>query len=101
LRLADEFCDLEGAAQTVVNAGTAGQQGLTGRSAVSALCPVYFAAGRLEFEYEGDGVPHRGPHPKQERVVSGNEVVMPDPDRDVGAEVGVGRGIRHRRLDDL
>ncbi len=89
LRLFAQFGDGQRAAQRVVDGGTAGQQRVLGVRAVLVAAPADLPAGLLEGEHELDRRVDDGPHPLQERVVAGGEVVVPDADGDVGDEVGL------------
>jgi len=57
--------------------------------AVGFALPADLAAGLLEAQHELHRGVDRGPHPVGERVVTGGEVVVPDADGHVGAEVGL------------
>lgn len=98
LRLFAALGEGERAAQGLVDGGGAGQQRVRHRGAVGLPLPADLPAGLLEPQDELDGGEDRRPHPVDERVVAGGEVVVPDADGHVGAEVGlqaaVGRLLR-------
>ena len=89
LRLFALLGDGERAAQRVVDGGAAGEQGVLGGGAVVVAPPADLAAGLLEPQHPLDGRVHGGPHPVEERVVAGGQVVVPDADGYVGDEVGL------------
>lgn len=98
LRLLALLGDGECAAQCLVDGGAAGQQCVVDGGAVGFALPADLAAGLLEPQDEFDGRVHGRPHPVDEPVVAGGEVVVPDADGHVRAEVGlqapVGRPVR-------
>ncbi len=95
LRVTDVRGQREGAAQAVVDAGVAGEQSVDVRPVRSGR-PADLSPIGLQRQDEVDGTLHRGPQRQGEGVVARHEKVMPHPDRDVRAEVGV----RARVLDD-
>src|SRR5271170_2826812 len=82
-------------ANAVENARTPGQQRL-GQRARRAARPTNFAALELQIQDEVDCGAHRRPHRGREGAVTGDQYVVPDTHRDVGAEVAVAVGV----LDD-
>src|SRR5271165_6756587 len=57
------------------------------------MCPTDFAALELQLQDEVDSGPYRRPHRGGKGVVPGDQHVVPDPDRDVSAEVAVAVGV--------
>ncbi len=94
LRLLAALGDGQRTAQRLVDRGGAGQQRVGHRGAVGLPLPADLAAGLLEPEHELDRRVDRGPHPVDERVVAGGEVVVPDADGDVRAEVALQAAVR-------
>ncbi len=97
LRLLALLGDGERAAQGVVDRRAAGEQRLARTRAVVVALPGDLPAGQLEFEDELDGRVDVRPHAVEERVVAGGQVVVPDADRHVGAEVGLASAVGARR----
>src|SRR5690606_16806114 len=89
LRFVALIGDGEGTAQRLVDRGRAGEQGVRGGRAVVVAPPADLPAGLLQPEHELHGRVHAGPHPVQEGVVAGGQVVVPDAHGDVGDEVGL------------
>ncbi len=89
LRVAHEVGQGRRAAQALVDAGAAGQQGIAGRGPAGAALPDDLPARRLQAQGELDCPAHRGPHPRHEPGVPGHQVLVPDAHGHVGGVVAL------------
>ena len=89
LRLAHEVGQRGRAAQALVDAGAAGQQGVLGWDPGRVALPDDLATWRLQAQGELDRPAHRGPHPRHEPGVPGHQVLMPHAHGHVGGVVAL------------
>ena len=95
LRVVEVVRQGQRAPQAVVDARASGQQRVGFGSGV-ASGPGDLAARQLQIEHEVDGLGDDRPHVLGEPSIAGDQHVVPDTGRDVGAEVAVAVGV----LDD-
>ncbi|SKY16425.1 Uncharacterised protein [Mycobacteroides abscessus subsp. abscessus] len=88
--------DAHRAVERLKDAGIPRDQRLVEHGAGRVIArPTEGAVGPLETQDEVDRRPHDRPHAFQEHDVTGDLVVMPHADGDVGAEIGVGAVVGH------
>mgnify|MGYP003693793953 CR=1 FL=1 len=100
LGLPDELRQRHRAAQALVDAGAAGQQGVPGRAAVGPALPGDLAAGRSAGPARTRS--RRAPlgHIRAAKAAScGDQKLVPDADRDVGDLIALGGRIGDRATD--
>src|SRR5262249_59385961 len=95
LRLAHVLSERDRAPQRLVHAGAAGQQRVRGGRAVGDALPGDLTARLLQADGELDPLAYHRPHPCGERVVAGDQELVPDPHRRVGRVVAL-----HPVIDD-
>ena len=95
LRLVDQIRQGQRTANALENTGAPSQQRLFDRTRRTTR-PTNFAAWKLQLQHELDYGAHRRPHRGCKAAIAGDQDVVPDSDRHIGAEVAVAVGV----LDD-